>query len=230
MEQQIHEYQLTILRTLLFSPGSRFRDLNSLDIPNDHFTFHLNRLVTEGLVTKSAGRYSLSDRGKEFANRIDTDKLKLEKQAKVAIALHAVRQNGKHTEYLVHRRLKEPFYGWYGSQSGKIQWGETPIECARREFLEETGLTGDFTLKSIEHYLHIHADGRLLEDKYFWVFRIDNTQGVLKDKIEEGENIWMTADEFRKLENVFATIDETLEVLNSPNLIYLDRRVVVNSY
>lgn len=230
MELKIHEFQISILRELLFKPEARFRDLKKVDVTNDHFTFHLNHLLKEGLIIKTNGRYSLTDKGKEFSNRMDTDTLKLERQAKLDVALHAVRTKNGVTEYLVHRRLKEPFYGWYGSHSGKIRWGENPLECAKREFLEETGLTGDFTLRGIIHYHHFHKDGRLLEDKYFWVYRIDNPKGELKEKVLEGENIWMNEKEYRKLKNVFADFDEVIEVINGKKLVYIDRTKFVGSY
>lgn len=230
MELKIHDFQISILRELLFKPEARFRDIKKVDITNDHFTFHLKHLVKEGLITKVNGRYSLTDEGKEFANRMDTDALKLERQAKVAVALHAVRKRNGVTEYLIHRRLKEPFYGWYGPQSGKIRWGETPLTCAKREFLEETGLTGDFTPKGIVHYHHFHKDGRLLEDKYFWIFKIEDTKGKFKEKVPEGENIWMTEKEIRKLKNIFATFGEIVEVINNKKLVYLDRVRFVESY
>ncbi|TSC83503.1 MAG: putative NUDIX hydrolase [Microgenomates group bacterium Gr01-1014_16] len=230
MELKIHDFQISILRELLFKPNARFRDLKTVDVTNDHFTFHVNRLIQEGLITKSAGKYSLTTRGKEFANRMDTDSLQLERQAKLAVALHAVRIKDEVAEYLVHRRLKEPFYGWYGSHSGKIRWGETPLDAARREFLEETSLAGDFIHKGIVHYHYFHKDGQLLEDKYFWVYKIENTKGELKAKVPEGENIWMTEKQYRALDNVFATFDETIEVLDSPKLVYLDRTRFVESY
>jgi 8-oxo-dGTP pyrophosphatase MutT (NUDIX family) len=230
MEIKIHEFQISILRELLFKPQARFRDLKKVDTTNDHFSFHINHLVKEGLVKKTNGKYSLTDEGKEFANRMDTDALRLERQAKVGVALHAVRwRNGK-TEYLVHQRLKEPFYGWYGSHSGKIRWGENPYITAKREFLEETGLTGDFELKGIVHYHHFHKDGRLLEDKYFWVFRVQNLKGKLKKVVPEGKNVWMTESEYRKLKNVFATVDEVIEMTNGKTLKYIDRVRIVDEY
>lgn len=230
MNKQLHDFQASILRTLLFNPGSRFRDLNKVEVTNDHFTFHVKKLIEDGLIVKQNGKYYLSQVGKEYANRLDTESLTIERQAKTAIALHAVRKVNGVTEYLVHHRLKEPFYGWYGSHSGKIRWGESPVQTAQREFFEETGLTGDFSHKGIIHYLHYYKDGKLLEDKYFWVFRIDNVQGELRAKVEEGENIWMTEKEFRKLKNVFASFDEMKSVINSSNLVYEDRVRVVESY
>lgn len=230
MELKIHDFQISILRELLFKPGARFRDLKTVDVTNDHFTFHVNRLIQEGLIAKSAGKYSLTQQGKEFANRMDTDSLQLERQAKLAVALHAIRAKNGVTQYLVHHRLKEPFYGWYGSHSGKIRWGETPLDAARREFLEETGLAGDFVHKGIVNYHHFHKNGQLLEDKYFWVYKIENTKGELKATVPEGENLWMTEKQYRALKNVFATFDETAEVLNSPALVYQERPRFVDTY
>jgi 8-oxo-dGTP pyrophosphatase MutT (NUDIX family) len=230
MELKIHEFQMAILRELLFNPGARFRDLNKVGVTNDHFTFHVNRLLEEGLIIKEKGSYSLSTAGKEFANRMDTEILKMERQAKLAVALHAVREKKGVTEYLIHQRLKEPFYGWYGSHSGKIRWGENPLICARREFKEETGLAGKFKLKGIVHYHHFHKNGKLLEDKYFWVFKVNKVEGKLKSKVPEGRNIWINEKKFRKLKRVFATFDETIEVINSKSIVYVERTRIVDSY
>ena len=104
------------------------------------------------------------------------------------------------------------------------------LNKTEREFLEETGLSGIFTLKGIVHYHHFHKDGRLLEDKYFWIFRIDNTIGELKVKVLEGENIWMTEKEFRTLKNTFSTFDEMAEIINGKTLVYIDRKRFVEEY
>lgn len=230
MELQIHDVQISILKELLFNPRARFSQLNKLHLPNDHFTFHLKRLIAEGLIAKTANRYELTTTGKEFAGRMDTANLKLERQAKIDVALHPMKIAKGKALHLVHKRLKQPFLNWYGSISGKIRWGETPLECGQRELLEETGLSGTFHLKSIEHYFHVHQDGKFLEDKYFWVFKVDNLKGKLIEKTEEGENIWMSESEYRKLKHVFAPFTEVDKRLKSKSLIYLDRTEIVDSY
>lgn len=229
-EIQIHEFQISILRELLFKPNARFRDLNILQISNDHFTFHLKKLVKDGLIIKNNGVYSLSDSGKEFANRMDTDSLKIEKQGKLAIAIHAIRTKNGETETLVHQRLKEPFYGWYGSHSGKVKWGESPLECAKREFFEETGLIGDFKLKAILHIINCKENGEILEDKYLWVFIVTNTTGKLVKRVKEGRNIWMNEMEYRKLKNTFGSWDGIMKEVKTKEIIYKDKKNVVNSF
>jgi len=230
MENKIHEYQISILRELLFKPNARFRDFKKVDIPNDHFSFHLRQLLVSKLVVKEGGRYTLSVSGKEFANRMDTDALQLERQAKLGVALHPIRKRNGNIEYLVHRRLKEPFFGWYGSFTGKIRWGENPLKTAKRELKEESGLTGKFTLKAIVHYHHIHKDGKFLEDKYLWVYKVENLNGKFNSKVEEGENIWMSEGKYRKLKNVFAMIDEVKMVLADTNLKYIEKIEYVDKY
>jgi len=230
MELELHDYQFSILKTLLFKPGSRFSELNIVDVTSDHFNFHIKKLINDGLIIKKEGKYYLTVEGKEFAGRMDTDKLKLEKQGRITVALHAVRNIGGETQYLIHHRLKEPFFGWYGSHSGKIHWGETPQEAASRELFEETGLTGDLTLKGIVHHCDYDKEGNLLDDKYFWVFRADNILGELKVKVEEGENIWMTKKEYKKLKHVFATFEDMETIMNSKNLVFQNKDRVVDSF
>ena len=230
MELELHDYQFSILKILLFCPGSRFCELNKVDVTSDHFNFHVQKLVKLGLIAKTGRKYYLTIEGKEFAGRIDTDLLKLEKQAKVAVAIHAIRENNGVTEYLIHHRLKEPFYGWYGSHSGKIHWGETPEEAAAREFFEESGLTGELTLKGVIHHRDYDKEGRLLDDKFLWVYRVDNTQGELRERVEEGENIWMTEKEIRKIKYVFASFDEMVKVINGKKVAVLNRDRIVDSY
>jgi DNA-binding HxlR family transcriptional regulator len=133
MKLEIHPIQARILRTMLFREKSRFVDLNTLKLPTDHFNFHLKQLLALGLIVKSPdNRYCLTAKGKEFANRLDTDQIVLERQAKISIVVCGVRKSGRTRQYLVQQRLKQPSYGFYGFVSGKIKWGETVSETAAR--------------------------------------------------------------------------------------------------
>jgi hypothetical protein len=78
--------------------------------------------------------------------------------------------------------------------------------------------------------MHLHEDGRFLEDKYFWSFLITDLKGELMEKVEEGKNIWMTEEEYREREHTFGDFDEIAEVLESDQLVYVERKWVVDSY
>ena len=151
-QSDLHPIQAKILRVLLFKPLARFSELNGSGLSNDHFTFHINRLVEIGLVEKLGGKYQLTTVGKEFANRLDTDTTQIERQAKTAILIVAVRQEGDQPQYLMQQRLKQPYFGFHGFISGKVRWGEEILVAADRELIEEAGLQGGKkTLMGIEH-------------------------------------------------------------------------------
>lgn len=229
-EIDIHKVQIMILRELLFKPNARFSDLNVTGLTNDHFTFHLERLIEENLVVKEDQRYNLTTQGKEFANRMDTDRLKMERQAKIACVIIGVRARSGVVEYLVHKRLKEPYYGFWGLAGGKMRWGEKVEEAARREFQEETGLTGDFTLKGVEHKMDFSSEGELLEDKFFMVFRVDNVAGNFIERNREGENRWFTQDEIGGLDLLFDDVPLIIDMIHRSGLSFSENSFVVKHY
>lgn len=199
----IHPAQAEILRALLFVPKARFSDLNLTGLTNDHFTFHIKQLVEAGLVAKtSEGRYQLSGKGKEFANRMDTDTKAIERQGKLAALLVSIRKSTTgQVEFLMQQRLKHPYYGFWGYMSGKIRWGETVLAAAARELKEETGLEGKLEFKGIMHKLDYTTDQMLLEDKYFYVVRATDHKGKLMEEFEGGKNQWMNKNDVLKLEH-----------------------------
>jgi len=161
IENEIHPIQVNILLKLLFNPTARFSQLNVLTAPTDQFSFHLKKLLEIGLIEKDGRNYQLSVKGKEFANRFDTDRLVPERQAKVAVGVVGIRMRIDSTEYLIQQRLKQPYYGFFGLVTGKVRWGETTEETAKREFKEETGLSADFKLVGIEHKLDYSMEKEL---------------------------------------------------------------------
>ncbi|OGY56728.1 MAG: hypothetical protein A2Y84_01390, partial [Candidatus Colwellbacteria bacterium RBG_13_48_8] len=221
----MHQIQFNILRTLLFKEGSRFADLNTDRISNDHFTFHLKRLVEQGLVEKTKeGLYGLTISGKEYANRLDTDaeKVNVEKQAKIGALIVGVDRSGEKAKYLIQQRLKQPFYGFYGFVSGKIKWGETVYEAARRELEEETGLKGDMALVGIEHKMDYSNEDTLLEDKYFYIFRVENPEGDFIESFEGGKNIWLTKEEISNIPELFDDVMKVVGVIERGEFTFFE--------
>ncbi|HSX35546.1 MAG TPA: NUDIX domain-containing protein [Patescibacteria group bacterium] len=219
LEINIHAAQTSILRELLFLPAAGYAELQKpTGLTSDHFNFHISRLVELGLVEKTArGKYRLTTKGKEYANRLDTDNSTIERQPKVAVIL-AIERPGKNgeTEFLFQERRKNPYFGFWGLPSGKIRWGETILETAQRESLEETGLDADFTVAGVyhEHAKH-HQTGEFLEDKVFFVVNGKNARGDLLTDFEGGHNEWMTFKDASAKPKRFASFADEIEILYS---------------
>lgn len=215
IDKQLHPAHVAILRVLLFKPVARFADLQKESgLSSDHFNFYLKQLLDETFIAKDdEGAYGLTFKGKEFANRFDTDARIVERQPKVAVCLMITNDDGKQ---LVQQRLKQPFYGYWGRPTGKIRWGETIIDAAARELMEETGLTADLTYESVYHKADYNSStGELLEDKIFFVVACKNTRGTMVAEFEGGRNAWMTQEEYAGQELSFETGNEFKERLQN---------------
>ncbi len=222
-EIKLHTAQTSILRELLFAPQAGFAELQKpTGLESDHFVFHINRLMEIGFVEKiGRGQYRLTMIGKEYANRLDTDERTIERQAKISVLIVPMRPrdgDSSKIEYLMQRRLKQPFYGRMGFMSGKIRWGETIVEGARRELSEETGLKADLALKCIYHKLDYTVSGTLLEDKHFYILAATNPRGNLKAKFDSGSNHWHTLAEINDLTNKFPGVQEVIDRIHQPDL------------
>ena len=222
-EAKIHEAQTKILRELLFRPSAGYAELQKpTALTSDHFNFHITRLVEIGYVEKvSRGKYKLTPKGKEYANKLDTDQNEIERQPKSAVIL-AVYDGSK---FLFQKRLKHPYYGFWGFPSGKIRWGETIIDCAHRELMEETGLTADCEHKGIYHELVYQAETKeQLEDKIFHVILCTNMKGSLVENFEGGQNAWLSVAEIKKESKKFESYKFEVDIALG-KLEFVERRV-----
>lgn len=216
IDKQLHPAHVAILRVLLFQPTARFAHLQKQsNLSSDHFTFYLKQLLEEAFISKqTSGLYTLTFKGKEFANRFDTEARVVERQPKVAVCLMIRREDGKQ---LVQQRLKQPFYGYWGRPTGKIRWGETILEAAARELHEETGLTATLAFEAVWHKMDYNqTDHSLLEDKVFFIIGGSHPRGTLLEVFEGGRNAWLTQAEYAAQELSFEATNELAKQLEKP--------------
>ncbi len=213
-EAQVHEVQTKILRELLFLPACKFTELQKVSgLESDHAKFHIKRLVELGYVDKVGDKYALSVKGKEYANKLDTDAGVIERQPKVAVMLIVERTNSDGVkEYLLQERLKHPYYGFWGPPTGKVRWGESILETASRELTEETGLIGEFEFRGVNHERVIHDDtGEIVEDKIFNLMFCDSSSGNLNEYFDGGHNAWRTLHEMKQEAKKYKSFDEEMD-------------------
>lgn len=216
-EPETHPLQSVILRKLLFVKNAAFSELQKeTEVTSDHFNFHIKKLANEGFIEKKDTGYQLTHKGKEYANRMDTDENEIERQPKVSVAITIERKNlAGEREFLFQQRKKNPYYDFWGRVGGKMRWGETVIEAAERELMEETGLEAELKYRLLYHKRDFDkGTGKLLEDKLFLCVYADKFKGNLIESFEGGVNRWMTHEEFQAQPKRFTSVDEFKQLMD----------------
>lgn len=220
-EGEIHQAQTKILRELLFLPATNFTNLQKVTgLESDHAKFHIKRLVAIGYIDKTeSGKYKLSLKGKEYANKLDTDSDKIERQPKVTVMLVVEKEIKGEKHYLIQQRLKHPYFGFWGAPTGKIRWGESILAAASRELLEETGLKGIFEHRSVFHERVRHEKTHeIIEDKIFHIMFCNKTTGKLIEDYEGGHNAWRKLNQIIANEKTYKSfeLEMNLAINNQP--------------
>ena len=222
-EADAHSAQMTILTELLLVPTASYGDLQKkTGLTSDHFNFHIKALVKSDYITKMNTQYSLTKKGKEYANRIDTAENAIEKQPKISVAL--IIENGS-GQFLAQQRLKQPYYGYWGRPTGKIKWGEIFLQAAKRELMEETGLTADLRVAGFYHKMdYEQSNGALLEDKLFVLVYGNNPSNKLTEEAEGCRNAWMSDEDLVALPKRFEAIEEITRLAKTSGLNFIEEK------
>lgn len=223
-EASAHTAQMKILRHLLLSPSAGFAQLQKkTGLTSDHANFHIKKLVDEGYIQKNdTDKYTLSRVGKEYANRMDTDDNVIEKQPKLSVALIVENDKG---EFLAQQRLKQPYYGFWGRLTGKIRWGETMLEAAARELMEESGLSAELSVAGFYHKMDYDKEsGDLLEDKIFVLIYGTNPTGELIVDDEGHHNEWMSDEDLIKKDKLFQSVPEITRLAKAGHANFMEQK------
>lgn len=224
-EAGAHEAQMNILRELLMAKKKSFVELQKASgLTSDHVNFHIKKLIEAGYVEhkpKSYGDYQLTIQGKEYANRMDTDVAEMERQPKLSVIVIVENNEGR---FLCQQRLKQPFYGFWGSMTGKIRWGETVLGAAARELKEETGLVADLTPVGLYHKMDYDQTSAILEDKYLCIVYGKNPRGEFLSDTEGHHNEWLIDEEFEKKDLKFDAVLEIRDIARSGQVVVIEKK------
>lgn len=194
----LHPVQRHILKKLILSRGLRYAELQPPSVTSNLFAYHLGKLVQEKLVAKYLEWYRLTPKGKAMVDKLSLEVLGLRVQPKIVTLVACQNSRG---EYLLYRRLKEPFYGLVGFPYGKIHLGEKIAEAAARELTEKTGLTAKLTHRG-EVYLTVTEEGELVSQMLAHVFGGEKPRGEIKSRSEIGECFWREPEDLKAKEMI----------------------------
>lgn len=170
----------------------------------------LKELAKEGLVEKNKDNtYSLTAHGKKETLFIDGATGKRSKQPFVGCLVVPINEK---SEFLIHHRLKEPFYDFVGLMGGKMHFDETVSDCAARELKEETGLQADLQIAAIYNFLTFDENGIAFNHVHFLV-TAKNCKGTLKEKDREGFFEWMPKQKVLAQKRLFIDVPHLLETI-----------------
>lgn len=214
---ELHRAEILVLRTLRRNISSRFNELmKPTGLQSDAFKFYVRRLRELGYIEKdNDGNYSLTTKGKEFANNLDEETAMIQKQPKLSMIITA-RNPSDASQLLFQRRLRHPYYNFYGAISGPVKWGEEIEVAAARELTKQTGLTATYDV--VAFYRQKDRDnetGAILEDKLFAVVEATVEQDNLSNTWTGGHNEWMTLEAYRQQEKRFPSTDGILQMMAS---------------
>lgn len=213
---QLHPIQFSILATLRRVRSASYSALmRPTGMLSDAFKFHIRKLVKLGLIVKEAtGEYSLSSTGKEFANKLNDADLSMRYQPKLSILIIAERETKEDEQvFLFQKRLRQPFYDFWGLVGGPVLWTESIEDSAARELTKQTGLQATFTIKSFWRKRdYDRRSGASLEDKLFAILEAADITGKLSNEWTGGLNHWMTLPEFQSQPERFAETIEMIEL------------------
>ncbi len=212
---------MKIVHALTFMESGSFSKLNTENLSSDHLTYHLKKLQQEGIITKADDLYYLTDKGKEFASRLDIFNVRLEKQSKIHLVHVCRRFEDGNQFFLLQERKKHPFFGWLGFPSGKLKYGHDIFEEVQRELLEETGLRGKPELKIVKHVrVRVAGSNEVLDDKFFYYFDFVEPQGEFVAETIEGRNIWMTPEQFQAAPNIFENVIPIFDQIETDRILF----------
>ncbi|MEI7579522.1 MAG: hypothetical protein WCJ58_05835 [bacterium] len=217
-----HPVQLMILRELLYHPHARFRDLNQSELSNDHFNFHLKRLLQLDYVVKGADHYQLTTKGLETAGRLDLDNLEVPLQPKLGIMLCIIRGKESDREILLEERLLDPNLGRIGFHTEKVRFAEKLEAAATRCLNLETGLQGKPLYRGTIRVIR-NQDSLPVIDVLRICFLVKNPQGKLIEASKARKNYWVNIKSLTKISNLYSDFTSDLDNFLKNKYFYQER-------
>jgi ADP-ribose pyrophosphatase YjhB (NUDIX family) len=192
----VHNIQRQILNKLLYAESLGYAEMRPKNVESNHFAYHLDQLVHQGLVAKRERKYFLAPLGLAMVDRMSQEKMVPRQQAHILTVIDITNIRG---ETLLYKRAFQPYIHTYGFPLGKTHLEENIHEAAARELQEKTGLTGIALAHRGIAYVHITQDDFTISKVLCHVFSGHVEDAKLARPNHRGSCHWVTSKEFPNL-------------------------------
>jgi ADP-ribose pyrophosphatase YjhB (NUDIX family) len=184
----MHHIQSKILHQLLYVRETNYASLRPAGVESNHFAYHLEQLIRDGLIEKHDKSYLLSPRGLAYVDRLSQTAMNDRLQPHIVTAIDLTAPNGK---TLLFKRNFQPYIHLVGLPVGKMHYDETVGAAAVRELQEKTGITD----VALQHrgmvYIRAAKDGFAIGRVLYHVFHGDvDAELPAQAPSERGECYW----------------------------------------
>lgn len=188
-----HHLQKDILDKLVKCPPARFADLKPTNVEGNIFTYHLQQLIKQGIVSKSEdGTYCLTAQGKALGINNKLKSVDFHQQAHSILLLMVRDDDGA---WLLRKRLVHPMYGKTGFIHGEPKVHENITDTADKTLLRRTGLSAEFIVAG-SGYIRIFQNEELESFTHFTLLQGMVRSGTLIESDATGENRWEANPDF----------------------------------
>lgn len=148
----MHHIQAKILQKLLYAESLNYAAMRPEKVESNHFAYHLEQLIKEGLVVKDDRTYRLSATGLAYVDSLSQGKMVQRRQPNVCAMIDLTTPDG---QTLLFKRSFQPYIHTIGLPLGKIHYEEPVAEAAVRELAEKSGLMGIPLTQRGMVYIHV---------------------------------------------------------------------------
>ncbi len=197
------QMQKEILNKLMFSERLKYSDIESKFPDHNLFNYHLRELLKKGYIKKSPDGYKLTTKGKQNVSHMEEDG-QYQQQFKVGMFIDIIKEeNGKYY-MMLYKRLKHPHYGYSGSVTGKLKWGDSLEDNLKRELMEELNIVPtEFKNTGVFREVFYNEEKEKVGDGVFFIIVVTKWYGVPNETSEEGEYYWCEIDKILDQEKIF---------------------------
>ncbi len=177
-----HHIQRHIVGHLMTHEYARFRDMRPPRTDTNLFSYHLKLLLKGGFVMKTDLGYCLGQKGMQYVDRVQQNKMLPRTQPKIITMLLVQDGYGK---VLLQKRTKQPYINSWTLPYGKIHIDDTSVlVAAKREAQEKLQYDPHKLRHAGDCYIRVFAAGEIQTATLAHIVRFETDAIVATDSLQ----------------------------------------------